>query len=202
MSGLISSSKSIVRRGAKHGEKQNSWGPWALVMHEACGKDSPGSLQNKDLLDASAGLSHMLRAPHWSLSRSRHALVLVLAVVRPGIMTQHWFLCSCMTSCLRHGCGLLIVADRTARTMGVAHPPLLKVEIIMCGLWRAHMNQRSIQAFAAYLFTGLQPALPPDLQESGLNLKFDFAVADLGKQQDGLYLLFKHLKLEKIYSYV
>ncbi len=26
MSGLISSSKSIVRRGAKHGEKQNSWG--------------------------------------------------------------------------------------------------------------------------------------------------------------------------------
>ncbi len=72
----------------------------------------------------------------------------------------------------------------------------------MCGLWRAHMNQRSIQAFAAYLFTGLQPALPPDLQESGLNLKFDFVVADLGKQKDGLYLLFKHLKLEKSYSYV
>jgi hypothetical protein len=38
------------------------------------------------------------------------------------------------------------------------------------------MKQRSIQAFAAYLFTGLQPALPPDLQESGLNLKFDFVV--------------------------
>jgi hypothetical protein len=30
----------------------------------------------------------------------------------------------------------------------------------------------------------------------------DFVVADLGKQKDGLYLLFKHLKLEKIYSYV
>ncbi len=74
---------------------------------------------SKDLLDASAGLSHMLHAPHWSLSRSRHALVLVLAVVRPGIMAQHWFLCSCVTSCLRHGCGLLIVADRTARTTGV-----------------------------------------------------------------------------------
>jgi hypothetical protein len=45
------------------------------------------------------------------------------------------------------------------------------------------MKQRSIQAFAAYLFTGLQPTVPPDLQESGLNLKFDFIVADLGKQK-------------------